>query len=77
MSGLDIFTSAARQKQLDSENFYDGNAPVKDPAPSFFKYFTRSRRTRSSAATAPIEPVELAPGEVITADDAADPVPAP
>ena len=70
-------TSAARQRQLDSESFYDGNAPVKDPAPSFFKYFTRSRRTRSAAASTYIEPVEPAPGEVIAACGAADPVPAP
>ena len=58
-------TAADRQKQLDEETFYSGNAPVKDPAPSFFKYFTRSRRSRSSAADAPIEPVEPAPGEII------------
>lgn len=58
-------TAADRQKQLDEETFYSGNAPVKDPAPSFFKYFTRSRRARASAADAPIEPVEPAPGEII------------
>ena len=58
-------TAAAQQKQLSEETFYAGNAPVKDPAPSFFKYFTRSRRSRSSSADAPIQPVELAPDEVV------------
>ena len=43
------------------ETWYDGTAPVKDPPPSFFKYFTRSRRNRSSAEAAPIQPVEAAP----------------
>ena len=43
------------------ETWYDGSAPVKDPPPSFFKYFTRSRRNRSSAEAAPIQPVEAAP----------------
>ena len=41
------------------ETWYDGKAPVKDPAPSFFKYFTRSRR--AGGASAPIQPVEAAP----------------
>ncbi len=45
------------------ETWYAETAPVKDPAPSFFKYFTRSRRPRASADAAPIQPVELAPGE--------------
>ena len=59
-------TAVGKQKQLDEETFYSGNAPVKDPAPAFFKYFTRSRRSRaSSSADAPIEPVELAPDEVV------------
>jgi hypothetical protein len=58
-------TAADRQKQLGEETFYSGNAPVKDPAPPFFKYFTRSRRSRAASADAPIEPVEPAPGEVV------------
>lgn len=70
-------TSAAKRQQFASESYYDGTGPGKDPAPGFFKYFTRSRRSRAgSAADAPIEPVEPAPGEVITLDGAADPVPA-
>ena len=69
-------TSAAKRQQLASESYYDSTAPVTDPAPGFFKYFTRSRRSRASAADAPIEPVEPAPGEVITLDSAADSVPA-
>jgi hypothetical protein len=63
-------TSAARQKQLAEESWYDGNAPVKDEAPSFFKYFTRSRHSRASTAKAPIEPLEPAPGEMV---DSAEP----
>ena len=69
-------TSAARQKQLDEESWYDGKAPVKDEAPSFFKYFTRSRRSRAPASAAPIEPLEPAPGEMVETGPATDSVPA-
>ena len=44
------------------ESWYDESAPVKDPQPGFFKYFTRSRR---NASAAPIQPVEVAPGETV------------
>ena len=47
-----------------SETWYDGTGAVKDPEPSFFKYFTRSRRNRG-AAEAPIQPVEVVPGDVV------------
>lgn len=48
------------------ESWYDGKAPVKDPAPGFFKYFTRSRRAGSAGArTAPMEPVEVFEGDVV------------
>lgn len=72
-------TSADRRKQMAEESWYDGAAPVKDPAPSFFKYFTRSRRARGHASAAPIEPIEPAPGEIVESagvppDNAAEPV---
>lgn len=57
--------SADRRRQLEEESWYDGNAPVKDEAPSFFKYFTRSRHSRKATAAAPIEPLEPAPGEMV------------
>ena len=47
------------------ESWYDGTAPVKDPAPGFFKYFTRSRRSREAAQAAPMKPVEVFEGEVV------------
>ena len=47
------------------ETWYGEKAPVKDPPPSFFKYFTRSRRQAAAADTAPLQPVEVAPGDVV------------
>ena len=47
------------------ESWYDETAPVKDPAPSFFKYFTRSRHGKSNAESAPMEPVSVSEGEVV------------
>jgi len=47
------------------ETWYDGKGAGTDPAPSFFKYFTRSRRNSAPAAAAPIQPVEVAPGETV------------
>jgi hypothetical protein len=49
------------------ESFYDGTAPVKEPAPSFFKYFSRSRRNRGSVQAAPLEPVSGSEGEATPA----------
>ena len=57
--------SADRRKQLEEESWYDGKAPVKDDPPAFFKYFTRSRHGGKTAGTAPIEPLEPAPGEMV------------
>ena len=51
---------AARQ-----ESWYDEKAPVKDPTPGFFKYFTRSRRGSAPAEAAPMKPVEVFEGEVV------------
>lgn len=53
------------------ESWYDGTAPVEDPKPGFFKYFTRSRRTprgkgAQKAAPETIHPVEVLPGESAT-----------
>ncbi len=47
------------------ESWYDEKAPVKDPTPGFFKYFTRSRRGSAPAAAAPMKPVEVFEGEVV------------
>lgn len=49
--------NADKQSELDQESFYRGSGPVKDEAPGFFKYFTRSRRN-SQKAQAPYIPVE-------------------
>ncbi len=49
--------NAGKQSEMDQESFYSGNAPVKDEAPGFFKYFTRSRRN-SAKTQAPYIPVE-------------------
>jgi len=57
---------AEEAEAAKTETWYDGQAPVKDPAPSFFKYFTRSRRSeRAPKAEAPIQPVEVFEGEVV------------
>ncbi len=47
------------------ETWYDGKGAGKDPAPGFFKYFTRSRRNSAPAETAPVKPVEVFEGEVV------------
>ena len=47
------------------ESWYDEASPVKDPPPSFFKYFTRSRRTHSPAAAAQMQPVEVRESDVV------------
>ena len=44
------------------ESWYNGTGPVQDPPPSFFKYFTRSRRPRGAA---PLQPVEVLPDETV------------
>ena len=47
------------------ESWYDEASPVKDPPPSFFKYFTRSRRTHGPAAAAQMQPVEVRESDVV------------
>lgn len=47
------------------ETWYADKGAVKDPPPSFFKYFTRSRRNAAPAEAAPIQPVEVQPGETV------------
>lgn len=54
---------AAEAEAAKSESWYDETAPVKDPAPGFFKYFTRSRRPRGPAAQTPFQPIEVPAGE--------------
>ena len=68
-------TRADEQEKLDKETWYSGSAPVKDPPPSFFKYFTRSRRSETTANASHLTPVEMDPDEVVT--PAAAPVDAP
>lgn len=46
------------------DNWVAGQGPVGDPAPGFFKYFTRSRRAKP-AAEAPLAPVEVGAGETV------------
>ena len=60
-------SSAAARPQ----GWHDQAAPVEDPEPGFFKYFTRSRRqprgdAGSSGAPERIQPVEVLPGEAET-----------
>ena len=47
------------------ESWYDAAEPVKDPAPGFFKYFTRSRRGSRPAQEAPLQPVQVEAGDVV------------
>lgn len=47
------------------QSWYDQGAPVDDPKPGFFKYFTRARRTGRRAADAPMVPVEVRPNDVV------------
>ena len=47
------------------ETWYDGKGAGKDPAPSFFKYFTRSRRNRGAAPESTLAPVEVDAGDVV------------
>ena len=65
---------AEEAEQAKGESWYDGKAPVKDPAPGWFKYFTRSRRSGQPAAAAPIAPVEVTEGDVVDVPAAAAPV---
>ena len=54
--------NAEKAEAARHETWYDDPGKPQDAPPSFFKYFTRSRR---SSAAAPIQPVEVAPGDVV------------
>ncbi len=56
---------AAEEEAIRKETWYDESGPVKDPAPGFFKYFTRSRHSRLATSDAPMEPVTVFEGEVV------------
>ena len=57
-------TKAEEAEAAKHESWYDESAPVKDPAPGFFKYFTRSRHG-GQATEAPIEPVQVPASDVV------------
>ena len=60
--------NAAAAEAARKSSWYDEGGKPEDPAPGFFKYFTRSRRsTRANAKSAPVvvQPVEVAPGETV------------
>ena len=48
-----------------SESWYTSAGPVADPAPGFFKYFTRSRRAKQASSEAPLAPVQVNEGDVV------------
>ncbi len=60
--------NAAAAEAARKSSWYDEGGKPEDPAPGFFKYFTRSRRSvRTGRGTTPvIQPVEVAPGETVT-----------
>ena len=61
--------NAAAAEAARRSSWYDEGGKPEDPAPGFFKYFTRSRRsTRANTKSAPVvvQPVEVAPGETVT-----------
>lgn len=58
---------AAEAEAARKESWYQESGPVKDAPPSFFKYFTRSRKGQSVSSTPPIEPVQVPPSEAAVA----------
>jgi hypothetical protein len=58
---------AEEAEAAKSETWYDGTGAVQDSPPSFFKYFTRSRRNHTSDGSAPIQPLEVPAGETVAA----------
>lgn len=61
--------NAAVAEAARKSSWYDEGGKPDDPAPGFFKYFTRSRRsvrTSRKTNTPMIQPVEVAPGETVT-----------
>ena len=66
--------NAAAAEEAKKDSWYGKTAPVEDPAPGFFKYFTRSRRaprSESKAEEPVVHPVEVAPGETVGSEPAA------
>lgn len=60
--------NAAAAEAARKSSWYDEGGQPEDPAPGFFKYFTRSRRsTRANSKATPVvvQPVEVAPGETV------------
>lgn len=47
------------------ESWYDESAPIRNPKPDLFKYFTRSRRTRAPEGDAAIQPIEIPAADVV------------
>ncbi|NLG33877.1 MAG: hypothetical protein GX548_00835 [Lentisphaerae bacterium] len=56
---------AEEAEKAREESWYSGKDPVQDPAPGFFRYFTRSRRGSRRSAEAPMEPVQVQEGDVV------------
>lgn len=48
-----------------NQSWYDDPSPVNDPAPGFFRYFTRSRRGSRAGSDAPMIPVDVNPADVV------------
>lgn len=61
--------NAAAAEAARKSSWYDEGGKPDDPAPGFFKYFTRSRRSKranAKPASVVVQPVEVAPGETVT-----------
>jgi hypothetical protein len=58
---------AAEAEAARSESWYDEAGAVKDPPPSIFKYFTRSRRGTAPDWSSSVQPVEALEGETVVA----------
>lgn len=52
--------------QPEEESWYDEKTAIQDPAPSFFKYFSRPKHPTRKKAGAPIQPVAVQPGETVS-----------
>lgn len=54
---------AAEAEAAREQSWYKESGPVKDAPPSFFRYFTRSRKGRAVDTTPAIEPVQVPSSE--------------